>query len=107
MLGVLGEALRLAKGLGLSQEATFEVLAATPVAAQAERRRSSIESGECPLRFALGLALKDANLILEAAEASGTDLKVAKAAREWFAEAAEAGWGDRDYASVLAWMLPD
>ena len=107
VLGVLGEALRLAKGQGLSQEATFKILAETPVAPQAERRRSSIESGEFPLRFALRLALKDANLILEAAEASGTDLKVAKAAREWFAEATEAGWGDRDYASVLAWMLPD
>jgi 3-hydroxyisobutyrate dehydrogenase-like beta-hydroxyacid dehydrogenase len=107
VLGVLGEALRLAKGLGLSQEATFKILAETPVAPQAERRRSSIESGEFPLRFALRLALKDANLILEAAEASGTDLKVAKAAREWFAEATEAGWGGRDYASVLAWMLPD
>ena len=39
VLGVLGEALALAEGLGLSREAAFAVLAATPVAAQAERRR--------------------------------------------------------------------
>jgi 3-hydroxyisobutyrate dehydrogenase/2-hydroxy-3-oxopropionate reductase len=105
VLGVLGEALALAKRLGLSQEAAFEVLAGTPVAAQAERRRPAIESGEYPRRFALSLALKDADLIREAAEAAGADLKVARAAREWFAEATEASWGDRDYSAVLAWML--
>jgi 3-hydroxyisobutyrate dehydrogenase len=81
------------------------VLAATPVAAQAERRREAVESGEYPRRFGLALALKDAELIREAAESSGTELKVAAAAREWFAEATEASWGDRDYAAILAWIL--
>ena len=50
-LGVLGEALALADGLGLEREATWEVLAATPLAAQAERRRPAIESGDYPVRF--------------------------------------------------------
>jgi 3-hydroxyisobutyrate dehydrogenase/2-hydroxy-3-oxopropionate reductase len=81
---------------------TFEVLAATPIAAQAERRRPAIESGEFPQRFALRLALKDANLILEA---SGTELRVIEAVREWLAEANEASWGDKDYSALLAWML--
>lgn len=105
VLAVLGEALALAKALGLSQEAAFEVLAATPIAAQGERRREAIESGKFPLRFALALALKDAELIREAAEASGAELKVAPAARDWFAEATESSWGDRDYSAILAWML--
>lgn len=105
VLAVLGEALALAKGLGLSQEVAFEVLAATPVAAQAERRREAVESGEFPLRFSLSLALKDAELIREAAEASGSELKVAAAARDWFAEATEASWRDRDYSAILAWIL--
>jgi 3-hydroxyisobutyrate dehydrogenase len=105
VLAVLGEALALANALGLSREAAFEVLAATPVAAQAERRREAVESGEYPRRFGLALALKDAELIREAAESSGTELKVAAAAREWFAEATEASWGDRDYAAILAWIL--
>ena len=102
VVGVLGEALVVAQKLGLERDVTFEVLAATPVAAQAERRRPAIESGEFPPRFPLRLALKDANLILEAA---GADLKMTAAAREWLAEANEASWGDKDYSAVLAWML--
>lgn len=39
VLGILGEALALGEALGLSQEATWEVLGASPLAAQAERRR--------------------------------------------------------------------
>ena len=101
-LGVLGEALAVGQKLGLPREVTFEVLAATPIAAQAERRRPAIESGEFPPRFALRLALKDANLILEA---SGTELRVIEAVREWLAEANEASWGDKDYSALLAWML--
>jgi 3-hydroxyisobutyrate dehydrogenase-like beta-hydroxyacid dehydrogenase len=101
-LGVLGEALAVGQKLGLPREVTFEVLAATPIAAQAERRRPAIESGEFPPRFALRLALKDANLILEA---SGTELRVIEAVREWLAEANEASWGDKDYSALLAWVL--
>ena len=47
-LAVLGEALALGQKLGLSREATFEVLSATPLAAQAERRREAFETGEYP-----------------------------------------------------------
>lgn len=48
VLGALGEAIVLGEGLGLSREAVFEVLNATPLQAQAERRRSAIEAGELP-----------------------------------------------------------
>jgi 3-hydroxyisobutyrate dehydrogenase/2-hydroxy-3-oxopropionate reductase len=105
VIGALGEALVLAKRLGLSQEAAFEVLASTPLAAQADRRRPSIESGEYPPRFSLALARKDADLILQAAAASGADLRVSEAARTWLADAQGAGWGDQDYSAVLAYML--
>jgi 3-hydroxyisobutyrate dehydrogenase-like beta-hydroxyacid dehydrogenase len=99
-LGVLGEALALAQKLGLAPEASFEVLSATPLAAQAERRREAFETGEYPVRFALALALKDAELI--SAAAGGIDLKVAKGVREWFAAAVEKGAGEDDYSSILA-----
>jgi 3-hydroxyisobutyrate dehydrogenase-like beta-hydroxyacid dehydrogenase len=99
-LAVLGEALALGQKLGLPPETTFEVLAATPLAAQAERRREAFETGEYPLRFALALALKDAELI--SAAAGGKDLKVADAVREWFAKAVEDGAGEDDYSSILA-----
>jgi len=104
-IGVLGEALALAEGLGLPREKAFEVLAATPLAAQAERRRESIESGEYPPRFALYLARKDAELVVAAAREAGVDLRLTEAARAWLADAEEAGLGDRDYSAVLARIL--
>jgi 3-hydroxyisobutyrate dehydrogenase len=103
-IGVLGEALALAQALGLSREAAFEVLAVTPLASQAERRRPAIESGEYPARFSVSLALKDADLMLEAAERAGIDLRLIPAARTWLAEAARED-GDQDYAAVLARIL--
>ncbi|NGN70471.1 NAD(P)-dependent oxidoreductase [Streptomyces sp. A7024] len=105
VLGVLGEALAMAKGLGLSQDKAFEVLAGTPVAAQAQRRRPAVESGEYPVRFALDLALKDAALAMEAATAADVDVRVIPAAQSWLAEAAAAGQGGEDYSSVLGTIL--
>jgi 3-hydroxyisobutyrate dehydrogenase-like beta-hydroxyacid dehydrogenase len=104
-LGVLGEALALAQGLGLERKTAFEVLAATPIAAQAERRRGAIESGEYPPRFSLALAKKDADLVAEAAESAGVDLRLAAAARSWLADAERAGWADLDYAVALERIL--
>ncbi len=97
-IGVLGEALALAQALGLSRENAFEVLATTPLAAQAERRRPAIESGEFPPRFPLRLARKDADLIAE----QGLDLRLTEAARSWLAEA---GDGGQDYSAVLLRIL--
>jgi 3-hydroxyisobutyrate dehydrogenase/2-hydroxy-3-oxopropionate reductase len=106
VIGVLGEALLLADVVGLPREVAFDVLATTALAGQVERRRSQIESGEYPPRFALALARKDAELIAEAAADAAADLRVLEAARSWLAEAQDdAGWGDQDYASVLAYIL--
>jgi 3-hydroxyisobutyrate dehydrogenase/2-hydroxy-3-oxopropionate reductase len=99
-IGVLGEALALGDGLGLSDDRVFEVLARTPLAEQAGRRRGPFESGEYPPRFPLRLARKDADLIGE----TGVDLRLVAAARSWLAEA-EARDGDLDYSSLLAWIV--
>src|SRR5438067_1964291 len=71
MLVALGEALALADRLGLDRDTAFEVLAHTPLAAQAERRRDSLATGSYPRRFALSLARKDASLVVEAGAAAG------------------------------------
>jgi 3-hydroxyisobutyrate dehydrogenase/2-hydroxy-3-oxopropionate reductase len=106
VIGVLGEALLLADVVGLPREVAFDVLATTALAGQVERRRPQIESGEYPPRFALALARKDAELIAEAAAEAGVGLRVLEAARSWLAEAQDdAGWGDQDYAAVLAYIL--
>jgi len=104
-LALLGEVVALADGLGLSRDVTFEVLAATPLAGPAERRRPSIEEGDYPRRFALALARKDSELIIEAAREVGVDVRVLEAARTWLADAEEAGFGDRDYSTVLAKII--
>ncbi len=104
-LGTLGEAIALAQGLGLSRETTYQVLAATPLAAQAERRREAIEGDEYPPRFPLALAHKDASLITEAAAAAGVELRLMKAAKTWLADAEDAGFGGLDYSAVLARIM--
>jgi 3-hydroxyisobutyrate dehydrogenase-like beta-hydroxyacid dehydrogenase len=104
-LGVLAEALSLADALGLPRTVAFEVLATTPIAAQAERRRESIESGEYPTRFALSLARKDADLIAAAAAVGGVDLRLAAAARAWLADAERDGAGELDYSAMIARVL--
>ena len=106
-LGVLGEAVALADGLGLSRAAAFDVLAGTPLGAQAERRRAAIESGEYPKRFSLRLGVKDATLVSDAASAAGVDARLAAAARSWLADADGAGLGEEDYSAVLAYILGD
>jgi len=105
VIGVLGEALVLADGLGLSREAAFDVLSKTALAGQAERRREAVETGDYQPRFALYLARKDADLILDAAAKSGTELRLTKGARDWLADAEAAGLGDADYSAVLARIL--
>jgi 3-hydroxyisobutyrate dehydrogenase/2-hydroxy-3-oxopropionate reductase len=104
-LALLGEVLALADGVGVPRDVAFRILAATPLAAQAERRRASLEGGGFPLRFSLSLARKDAELIAAAAEDAGVDVRVLAAAARWFAEADEAGLGDRDYSEVLTRII--
>jgi 3-hydroxyisobutyrate dehydrogenase-like beta-hydroxyacid dehydrogenase len=105
VIGVLGEALAVAQGLDLPRKVAFEVLETTALADQAKRRRLSVESGEYPARFALSLARKDADLILEAAASFTLDLRVTDAAHAWLADAEAAGLGGEDYSAVLKQIL--
>jgi 3-hydroxyisobutyrate dehydrogenase-like beta-hydroxyacid dehydrogenase len=105
VLGLLGEALALCDGLGLARDTAFAVLAATPLAAQAERRRPVLEGDDVPVRFPLALAHKDAGLIADAAREAGVDLALGQAVRRRLAAAEHAGWGNRDYSTLVAWPL--
>jgi 3-hydroxyisobutyrate dehydrogenase-like beta-hydroxyacid dehydrogenase len=102
VITLLGESIAFGEGLGLPRDVVFEILATTPLSQQAERRRAAIESGDYPPRFALSLARKDADLILEAAERAGVGLRLVREARRWFVDAEAAGHGADDYAAVLA-----
>lgn len=105
IISLLGEAIALADGLGLSREAAFDVLAKTPLALAAERRRPAIETGDYSPRFPLSLARKDADLILQSVAGQGVDLRVVRAAQSWLARAEQDGLGDRDYSAVLTTIL--
>jgi len=105
VLAVLGEAVALADGLGLSRDVTFDVLSATPLAAQASRRREAIETESYPHRFTLSLGRKDADLVVEAATAAGVDVRLARATQSWLADADESGRGHDDYSAVLAHII--
>jgi len=105
LIGLLGESLALGEGLGLPRDVVFDVLAVTALAQQAERRRPAVEAGDYPPRFALYLARKDADLIIDAAAESGVDVRVVTAARSWLAEAEAAGLGGLDYSAVLKRIL--
>ena len=102
-VGVLGEALVLAELLGASREAAYDVIASTPLAGQAERRRAAIESGEFPTRFRLALARKDTDLVADAA--ADADLRLFEVTRERFLEAERDGLGDADYSAVLGRII--
>ena len=102
---MLGETIALADALEVPREITFGVLAWTPLATQAERRREPLTTGEFPRRFDLSLARKDAELVREAATATGVDARVLTAAATWFTEAERAGLADEDYSTVLRRIL--
>jgi 3-hydroxyisobutyrate dehydrogenase-like beta-hydroxyacid dehydrogenase len=91
-LAALGESVALGRVLGLDDETLFDVLAATPLAAQAERRRRVLQGEPSPPRFPVRLARKDARLILE----HGDFGVIAAALR-----ALEAADGDADYTALL------
>jgi 3-hydroxyisobutyrate dehydrogenase len=104
-IALLGETLALADVLGLPRETTWEVLATTPLDAQAERRRPAVEAGEYPPRFRLSLGRKDAELVRAAGDAAHLDLPALDAARAHLVAAEAAGLGDEDYSAVLKHIL--
>jgi 3-hydroxyisobutyrate dehydrogenase len=101
-IALLGETIALGRDLGLADDAVYQVLAETPLADQAKRRRPAIDAGDYPARFALSMAVKDGDLILQAAEAAGRELRLIEVARRWLRDAESAGAGSCDYTAVLA-----
>lgn len=100
-VAAVGEAAALGARLGLDRDAVFEVLAGTPLGAQAERRRPTLEEGTYAPRFRLALARKDARLVADAAPGH----PLAAGVLEWLTNAETAGLGDLDYTAVLAAIL--
>ncbi len=101
-LALLGEALALADAFSVPRDVIFGVLAQTPLAAQAERRRPMIESGDYSPHFRLSLAVKDMDLAAEMARRAGLHLRLDQAGRSWILDAERDGRGEQDYTAIIA-----
>jgi 3-hydroxyisobutyrate dehydrogenase len=100
----LGEALALGHALTLDRRILLDVLEGSPLGNTVKGKRERIESGHYPPNFKLALGEKDLRLVNGAAEESGVELRVARAAHTWFADAAPL-YGDLDYSAVIAAIL--
>jgi 3-hydroxyisobutyrate dehydrogenase-like beta-hydroxyacid dehydrogenase len=102
VMTALAEALDLGDALSLHPGVVLDALERSPVGPTLKRKRPNIETGSYPPNFKLALARKDMNLVVDVAERSGLDPRLARAAKAWFDEADEAGLGAFDYSAVIA-----
>jgi len=104
VMATLGEALALGRAFSLDRGILLDVLEGSPIGSSVKNKRERIESGHYPPNFKLALGEKDLRLVDSAAEESGIELRVARAARTWFTDAASL-FGDLDYSAVVAAIL--
>lgn len=100
-----GEALALARTLGLHQDAVIEVLSDSPIASIVQAKRANIEQAHYPPAFKLELAAKDLELVHEAANDNGILLPEAEAARWWLDVAVGEGSGGLDLSAVATTII--
>jgi 3-hydroxyisobutyrate dehydrogenase-like beta-hydroxyacid dehydrogenase len=100
----LGEALALGRAFTLDRSTLLDVLEKSPIGPTVKGKRERIESGHYPPNFKLALGEKDLRLVEEAAAESKVELRVARAAHTWFADAAPL-FGDLDYSAVIAAII--
>ncbi|MFE5393940.1 NAD(P)-dependent oxidoreductase [Streptomyces sp. NPDC056568] len=98
----VGEALALAKALGVDPDGFLDAIAGGPLDMGYLRAKAGLirDGALTPAQFAVTTAAKDARLIVEAAEANGVRLDVAAAGAERLARAAAQGHGDEDMAAA-------
>ena len=97
-----GEALALAKALGVDPQDFFDAIDGGPLDMGYLRAKSGLilDGRLSPAQFAVSTAAKDARLIVEAGERGGVRLDVAAASAERFERAAAQGHGDEDMAAA-------
>jgi len=108
LLGALAETISFAEALGVDPNRFLEVIEGGPLGVPyAQMKGQMMIEEEFPTSFSANLARKDANLVLQAAEANGLRLPLTEAAAEHFDEAISAGHGEEDMAAIYQATRPD
>src|ERR687894_1405748 len=108
ILGVLAETVTLAETVGVDPARFLEVIEGGPLGLPyAQMKGQMMIEEEFPTSFSAKHARKDAGLVLDAAEKSGLQLTIAKAAAARFDEAISAGHGEEDLAAIYQATRPD
>jgi 3-hydroxyisobutyrate dehydrogenase-like beta-hydroxyacid dehydrogenase len=100
----VGEALALARALGVDEEEALDVLSGSYVGGAVKSKRRLIEGTGENVHFRVALAAKDLRLVSEAAKRAGVRLEGAEASRRTYEEAVEAGFADADYGAVIPYL---
>lgn len=108
LLSALAETISFAEALGIDPNRFLEVIEGGPLGVPyAQMKGQMMIEAEFPTSFSANLARKDANLVLQAAEANGLRLLLTEAAAEHFDEAINAGHGEEDMATIYQATRPD
>ncbi|MBI5104578.1 MAG: NAD(P)-dependent oxidoreductase [Solirubrobacterales bacterium] len=100
--GALAETIALAEGLDVDPRLFLDGIEGGALdIGYAKLKGPGMIEGELPVAFPLGLALKDLDLVLEAAERHELHPALAPALRTRYARAAEDGLGDADMGMVV------
>jgi 3-hydroxyisobutyrate dehydrogenase len=99
----IAETIAFAEGVDLDPALYLEAIAGGPLdLGYAHHKGPGMIAGDLPVAFPLKHALKDAELILEAAERHELDLALAETVRDRYAQAAADGHAEEDMAMVVA-----
>lgn len=101
MVEGIAESLSLARELGLDPALFLESVAGGPLdSPYVQMKGKAMLEGEFAAAFGLDGAVKDAGLVVDAAEQAGLDTGVLEAVRAHLARAAAAGHGDKDMSAT-------
>jgi len=103
----IAEIVALAEGLGVDPQRWLDAISGGAMDMQyAHVKGELILSGDLEPAFRLTLALKDANLVVEAADGAGLELPLPRLTRDQMARAFELGHGEEDVAATYFVSAP-
>ncbi len=107
LVGVLAETVAFARATGVDPARFLETIEGGPLGLPyAQIKGKMMIEEDFPTSFSLGLARKDAGLVLDAAEAHGLRMEIAEAVAARFDGAIGAGHGEEDVAAVYEAAKP-